>query len=139
MPAGPVSAPGATFTAVNAGTTPVTGTIAVTGSSRGTRTVQSAFAYDNAGRMLSTQSASGTQTFTYDAGMRTMRSSSQDGEIVTRVLDAGGRLLSETDTAPDLAADMQVAAEEILYDGDHIEPWETVMTIEGDYTNFGHL
>src|ERR1043166_2778593 len=26
-----------------------------------------------------------------------------------------------------------------LYDGDRIEPWETVMTIEGDYTGFAHL
>ena len=26
-----------------------------------------------------------------------------------------------------------------LYDGDRIAPWETVMTIEGDYTLFGHL
>src|SRR5918999_6159350 len=26
-----------------------------------------------------------------------------------------------------------------LYDGDRISPWETVMTIEGDYTSFGHL
>jgi nicotinate phosphoribosyltransferase len=26
-----------------------------------------------------------------------------------------------------------------LYDGDPIEPWETVMTIEGDYTAFAHL
>jgi nicotinate phosphoribosyltransferase len=26
-----------------------------------------------------------------------------------------------------------------LYDGDAIEPWETVMTIEGDYTSFAHL
>jgi nicotinate phosphoribosyltransferase len=26
-----------------------------------------------------------------------------------------------------------------LRDGDRIEPWETVMTIEGDYTLFGHL
>ncbi len=26
-----------------------------------------------------------------------------------------------------------------LYDGDRIEPWETVMTIEGDYTVFAHL
>ena len=26
-----------------------------------------------------------------------------------------------------------------LYDGDTIEPWETVMTIEGDYTLFAHL
>jgi nicotinate phosphoribosyltransferase len=26
-----------------------------------------------------------------------------------------------------------------LYDGDEIQPWETVMTIEGDYTHFAHL
>jgi nicotinate phosphoribosyltransferase len=26
-----------------------------------------------------------------------------------------------------------------LHDGEQIEPWETVMTIEGDYTLFGHL
>src|ERR1700758_2741604 len=28
---------------------------------------------------------------------------------------------------------------EALYDGDEVEPWETVMTIEGDYTLFAHL
>src|SRR4029079_6116024 len=26
-----------------------------------------------------------------------------------------------------------------LYEGDEIEPWETVMTIEGDYRQFAHL
>jgi len=26
-----------------------------------------------------------------------------------------------------------------LYDGDWVEPWETVMTVEGDYTAFAHL
>src|ERR671936_2440359 len=26
-----------------------------------------------------------------------------------------------------------------LYDGDEISPWETVMTVEGDYTLFAHL
>lgn len=26
-----------------------------------------------------------------------------------------------------------------LHDGDWVEPWETVMTIEGDYANFAHL
>ncbi|HJQ74757.1 MAG TPA: hypothetical protein VJ814_07720 [Gaiellaceae bacterium] len=26
-----------------------------------------------------------------------------------------------------------------LYDGDRLEPWETVLTIEGDYTAFAHL
>ena len=28
---------------------------------------------------------------------------------------------------------------EALYDGDHVDPYETVMTIEGDYTAFAHL
>jgi nicotinate phosphoribosyltransferase len=32
--------------------------------------------------------------------------------------------------------DLEVHA---LYDGDAIEPWETVLTIEGDYTAFAHL
>jgi nicotinate phosphoribosyltransferase len=26
-----------------------------------------------------------------------------------------------------------------LHDGDEVEPWETVMTVEGDYTHFAHL
>ena len=26
-----------------------------------------------------------------------------------------------------------------LYEGDRIEPWETVLTIEGDYPSFAHL
>ena len=32
--------------------------------------------------------------------------------------------------------DLEVRA---LYDGDRIAPWETVLTIEGDYTSFAHL
>jgi nicotinate phosphoribosyltransferase len=34
------------------------------------------------------------------------------------------------------AAGLEIRA---LFDGDTIEPWETVMTIEGDYTSFAHL
>src|SRR5471030_1023100 len=26
-----------------------------------------------------------------------------------------------------------------LYEGDHVEPWDTVMVVEGEYTNFAHL
>ena len=37
------------------------------------------------------------------------------------------------------ADDWDSLAVHALYDGDRIEPWETVMTIEGDYTTFGHL
>jgi nicotinate phosphoribosyltransferase len=35
--------------------------------------------------------------------------------------------------------DWDVLTVHALYDGDEIEPWETVMTIEGDYTLFAHL
>ena len=37
------------------------------------------------------------------------------------------------------AEDWEALTVHALYDGDRIEPWETVMTIEGDYTTFGHL
>ncbi len=37
------------------------------------------------------------------------------------------------------AEDWDALTVHALYDGDGIEPWETVMTIEGDYTLFTHL
>jgi nicotinate phosphoribosyltransferase len=37
------------------------------------------------------------------------------------------------------AEDWEALTVHALYDGDEIEPWETVMTIEGDYTLFAHL
>jgi nicotinate phosphoribosyltransferase len=38
-----------------------------------------------------------------------------------------------------LAADWDALTVHALYDGDRIEPWETALTIEGDYTTFAHL
>jgi nicotinate phosphoribosyltransferase len=35
--------------------------------------------------------------------------------------------------------DWQALEVQALYDGDRVEPFETVMTIEGDYTTFAHL
>src|SRR5688500_6025685 len=35
--------------------------------------------------------------------------------------------------------DWEALTVQALYDGDEIEPWETVMTVEGDYTLFAHL
>ena len=35
--------------------------------------------------------------------------------------------------------DWEALTAHALYDGDRIQPWETVMTIEGNYTLFGHL
>jgi nicotinate phosphoribosyltransferase len=37
------------------------------------------------------------------------------------------------------SADWEALTVHALYDGDEISPWETVMTIEGDYTLFAHL
>src|SRR5438132_13587721 len=37
------------------------------------------------------------------------------------------------------AHDWEALTVHALYDGDPIEPWETVATIEGDYTLFAHL
>jgi nicotinate phosphoribosyltransferase len=37
------------------------------------------------------------------------------------------------------ADDWDALAVHALYDGDEVAPWETVMTIEGDYTLFAHL
>jgi nicotinate phosphoribosyltransferase len=37
------------------------------------------------------------------------------------------------------SADWDALTVHALHDGDRIEPWETVMTIEGDYTLFAHL
>lgn len=37
------------------------------------------------------------------------------------------------------SADWDALTVHALYDGDEISPWETVMTIEGDYTLFAHL
>ena len=37
------------------------------------------------------------------------------------------------------AEDWEALTVHALYDGDRLEPWETVMTIEGDYTLFAHL
>ena len=37
------------------------------------------------------------------------------------------------------ADDWEALTVHALYDGDAVEPWETVLTIEGDYTLFAHL
>jgi nicotinate phosphoribosyltransferase len=37
------------------------------------------------------------------------------------------------------ASDFDALTVHALHDGDEISPWETVMTIEGDYTTFAHL
>ena len=63
--------------------------------------------------------------------------------VVTQVFQKHASVLGGMDEAiaiPELCShgfgELEVKA---LYDGDEIAPWETVMTIEGDYTLFAHL
>jgi nicotinate phosphoribosyltransferase len=35
--------------------------------------------------------------------------------------------------------DFQALEIHALYEGDHVEPWDTVMVVEGEYTSFAHL
>jgi nicotinate phosphoribosyltransferase len=70
----------------------------------------------------------------------------QDGRrprVVMQVFQRNQAMLGGTDEA---IAVLKLCSEEwdaltvhALHDGDRIEPWETVMTIEGDYTLFAHL
>jgi nicotinate phosphoribosyltransferase len=63
--------------------------------------------------------------------------------VVMQVFQRKGAMLGGMDEA---IAVLKLCSEEwealtvhALHDGDRIEPWETVMTIEGDYTLFAHL
>src|SRR5262249_13197533 len=48
--------------------------------------------------------------------------------------------IAEAIAIPKLAPeDWDALTVHALYDGERIEPWETVMMIEGDYTLFAHL
>ena len=56
-------------------------------------------------------------------------------EAVAVLEQCAGRRRSDGAWVPGFG-DLEVSA---LYEGDEIEPWETVMTIEGDYGLFAHL
>ena len=63
--------------------------------------------------------------------------------VVMQVFQRNQAMLGGTDEA---IAILKLCSDEwealtvhALHDGDRIEPWETVMTIEGDYTLFAHL
>jgi nicotinate phosphoribosyltransferase len=70
----------------------------------------------------------------------------QDGRrprVVMQVFQKKGAYLGGMDEAIAIlkvcSHDWDELTVHALYDGDRIEPWETVMTIEGDYTLFAHL
>ena len=70
----------------------------------------------------------------------------QDGRrprVVMQVFQRNQAMLGGTDEAIAIlklcSEDWDALTVHALHDGDRIEPWETAMTIEGDYTLFAHL
>ena len=63
--------------------------------------------------------------------------------VVMQVFQRNRAMLGGTDEAIAVlklcSDDWDALTVHALHDGDRIEPWETVMTIEGDYTLFAHL
>src|SRR6187200_935689 len=63
--------------------------------------------------------------------------------VVMQVFQKHNAMLGGTDEAIAIlklcSDDWDALTVHALHDGDRIEPWETVMTIEGDYTLFAHL
>src|SRR5687768_2591579 len=63
--------------------------------------------------------------------------------VVMQVFQRNSAMLGGVDEAIAVlklcSTDWDALTVHALYDGDRIEPWETVLTIEGDYTLFAHL
>ena len=63
--------------------------------------------------------------------------------VLMQVFQRGQAMLGGADEAIAIlklcSHDWEALTVHALYDGDRIEPWETVMTIEGEYTLFAHL
>jgi nicotinate phosphoribosyltransferase len=63
--------------------------------------------------------------------------------VVMQVFQRNHAMLGGTDEAIAVlklcSDDWSALTVHALHDGDRVEPWETVMTIEGDYTLFAHL
>jgi nicotinate phosphoribosyltransferase len=73
----------------------------------------------------------------------TLLSDERRPRVVMQVFQKGHSYLGGMDEAIAIlklcAANWEALTVHALYDGDPIEPYETVMTIEGDYTLFAHL
>ena len=79
----------------------------------------------------------------FNHARETLNEDSRHPTVVMQVFQKNNAYLGGMDEAiailklcADTFADLTVHA---LYDGDSIEPYETVLTIEGDYTAFAHL
>jgi nicotinate phosphoribosyltransferase len=73
----------------------------------------------------------------------TLRADGRAPRVVMQVFQRNNAYLGGMDEAIAVlklcSHDWEELTVHALYDGDRIEPWETVMTIEGDYTLFAHL
>jgi nicotinate phosphoribosyltransferase len=73
----------------------------------------------------------------------TLRADERRPRVVMQVFQRNHAYLGGMDEAIAVlklcSHDWEALTVHALYDGDRTEPWETVMTIEGDYTLFAHL
>ena len=79
----------------------------------------------------------------FNQGRETLLSDGRHPRVVMQVFQKRTAVLGGMDEAIAIlklcADDWDELTVHALYDGDEIRPWETVMTIEGDYTLFAHL
>jgi nicotinate phosphoribosyltransferase len=79
----------------------------------------------------------------FNHALDTLRADDRRPRVVMQVFQRNHSYLGGMDEAIAVlrlcSHDWEALTVHALYDGDRIEPWETVMTIEGDYTLFAHL
>ena len=79
----------------------------------------------------------------FNYGRETLLADGRHPRVLMQVFQKHRSVLGGMDEAIAILALCSHGWEELevraLHDGDDIEPWETVMTIEGDYTLFAHL
>jgi nicotinate phosphoribosyltransferase len=79
----------------------------------------------------------------FNQGRETLLADGRHPRVVMQVFQKRTAVLGGMDEAIAIlklcAEDWDELTVHALYDGDEIRPWETVMTVEGDYTLFAHL
>ena len=79
----------------------------------------------------------------FNFARETLRADGRSPRVVMQVFQKHHSVLGGMDEALAIlklcSEDWDALTVHALYDGDEIEPWETVLTIEGEYTLFGHL
>jgi nicotinate phosphoribosyltransferase len=79
----------------------------------------------------------------FNHSLDTLRADERRPRVVMQVFQRNAAYLGGMDEAIAVlklcSHDWDALTVHALYDGDRIDPWETVMTIEGDYTLFAHL